>query len=269
MFDRHVIFERHQLFRDARLFGKLDEAFAPLRLLDLRCSRKQLLERAIFADELGAGLDADARHARHIVDRIAGERLDIDDLGRRHAEFLHDFRLAQLLLLHRVIKRDPFAHQLHEVLVGGDDAHRGADLGGLPRIGGDEVIGFEIILLDAGDIEGAGRLADEAELRDEIGWRIGPVRLVIGIDALAEGLLRLVEDDGEMGGLLARLHFLEQLPQHVAEAGDGADREAVTLPRQGRQSVIGAENITGTVDQIDMIAGFEGAMFGHGPYMPP
>src|SRR4029078_8741587 len=97
------------------------------------------------------------------------------------------------------------------------------------------------------------------------GRRIGPLRLVVGIDALPEGLFRLVEDHGEMGRLLARLHVLHSLPQHVAEALDGPDREPVALACQRRQRVIGAENVTGTVDQIDMIAGFEGGMWGQGP----
>ena len=47
----------------------LDQRLAPLGLLDLAGARQQRLEVAVLVDQLGRGLDADARHARHVVDR--------------------------------------------------------------------------------------------------------------------------------------------------------------------------------------------------------
>ena len=79
----------HQLARDARQLGILLQRLAPLGLLDLAGARQQRLEVAVLVDELGRGLDADARHARHVVGRIAGQRLDVDDLVGRDAELLH------------------------------------------------------------------------------------------------------------------------------------------------------------------------------------
>ena len=46
----------------------------------------------IFADQLRRGLDADAGHARHVVGGIAGQRLHVDHLVRRHAELLDHLR---------------------------------------------------------------------------------------------------------------------------------------------------------------------------------
>ena len=45
------------------------------------------------------------------------------------------------------------------------------------------------------------------------------------------------------------LHVAQQLPQHVAEPADRAQRQAVALARQRRQGVIGAEQIPRSVDQ--------------------
>ena len=55
---------------------------------------------------------------------------------------------------------------------------------------------------------------------------VRPVRLVLRIEIGAEGLFRLVEHHREMGRLLLRLHVVEQLPQHVAEAEHGVDLQA-------------------------------------------
>jgi hypothetical protein len=44
-----------------------------------------------------------------------------------------------LIARHRVIHRDPAAHQLHQVLVARDHG----DLGGPAGIGGDQVVGLE------------------------------------------------------------------------------------------------------------------------------
>ena len=81
--------------------------------------------------------------------------------------------------------------------------------------------------------------------------------LVFRIDIIAEGLRRLVEDHRKMRGLLVGAGFLEQLPQHVAEALDGANRQPVALAGQWRQRVIGAENIARTINEIEMVTGLE------------
>ena len=127
-----------------------------------------------------------------------------------------------------------------------------------PRIGRDQIVGLEAALLEAGQVEGAHRLADQRELRDQVVRRRRPVRLVVGIELVAEGDFRLVEDDGQMGRPVVRRHVAQQLPQHVAEAEHGIDLQAVGFAVQRRQRVIGAENIGGTVDQKDVVALGEG-----------
>ena len=85
------------------------------------------------------------------------------------------------------------------------------------------------------------------------------MRLVVRIELVAEGHLGLVEDHGKMGWLHAGGGILQQLPQHVAEAGDGADLKPVGLPRQRRQRMKGAIDIAGAVDQKDMVARLHGS----------
>ena len=126
------------------------------------------------------------------------------------------------------------------------------------RIGRDQIVGLEAALLEAGQVEGAHRLADQRELRDQVVRRRRPVRLVVGIELVAEGDFGLVEHDGEMGRPVVRRHVAQQLPQHVAEAEHGIDLQAVGLAVQRRQRVIGAENVGGAVDQEDMVALAEG-----------
>ena len=264
-----MIVEHHELLRDAGLLGEFDEVLTALLLLDLGRPRQQRFEVAIFGDELGGGLDADAGNARHVVDRVARQRLDIDDLVRRDTEFLQHFRLADLTVLHRVVECDTGADQLHQVLVGGDDAAGGARLHSLAGIGGDQIIRLVIRLLDAGDVEGAGGLADQPELRAEVRRRLRPLRLVLRIDVVAERLGGMIEDHREVGRLLAGLRLLQQLPQHVAEALHGADGQPVGLARQGRERVVGTENIPRTIDEVEMVAGLQGSVAGHGPTMPP
>ena len=119
---RHIVIERHELERDARILGILDQRLAALGLFDLARALQQRFEIAIGVDQFGRRLDADAAHARHIVGGVAGQRLHLDHLGRRHAEFLHHLGRADALVLHRVEQFDlAVDHQLHQVLVGRDD----------------------------------------------------------------------------------------------------------------------------------------------------
>ena len=241
-FERHVEIERDELLRDARLLGEVDQRLAALLLLDLAGARQQRFEIPVFGDQLCGGLDPDAGHARHIVGRIPDQRLHLDHLLGSHP--------------------DAGADQLHQVLVGRHDGGRRSGLAGLARIGGDEVVGLEPGLLEAGNVEGANRLADIFELRHEVVRRVRPVRLVGGVELVAERVLGLVEDDREMRRPLLRLHVAQQLPQHVAETEHRVDLQPVGFAVERRQRVIGAENIGGAVDQKYVVAGLRRTRLG-------
>ena len=259
--DRHVecdaIVEGDELLRHPRRFGVLDQRLPALFLLDLRRAEQQRFQVAVFDDQLRRGLDADAGHTRYVIGRIADQRLHLDDLLGRHAEFLDHLGAADLLVLHGVEHDDVVADELHQVLVRGDDGRGGAGFARLAHISRDQIVSLEAVLLQARQVEGRHRLAHEFELRPQIVGRIRPVRLIVGIHFGAEGLLRLVEHHRKMGRLLVGLHVAQELPQHVAEAEHGVELQPVGFAVDRRQRVIGAENVAGTIDQKDVIAFLE------------
>ena len=176
--ERHVGVERDELLRQPRALGIVDQRLAAFVLLDLAGPRQQRLEIAVFADELRRGLHADARHARHVVGRIPDQGLHLDHLLRGHAELLDHLGDADPAVLHGVVHDDAVGHELHQILVGGDDGRARARLAGLAHIGRDQVVGLEADLLQARQLEGAHRRADERKLRTQVVRRLGPVRLV-------------------------------------------------------------------------------------------
>ena len=231
-----------------------EQHLAPLRLPDLAGAREQRVEVAVFEDEARRRLDADAGGAGHVVDRVAGERLDVDDPFGADAELLGHLVRPDRLVLEGVEHHDAGGDELHQVLVGADDGHPPAGRDGLGRVGRDDVVGLEARLLDAGQVEGARRLADQPELRHEVVGRGRAVLLVVGVELVAEGDLGLVEDDGDVGRRVGPLGLLQHLPDHVGEPGDRADRQAVRLARQGRQRVVGPEDEPRAVDQVQVMA---------------
>ncbi len=263
---RHVVLETHQLARHTRLIGELDQFLAPLRLLDLAGPSQQRIEIAVFLDQLRRRLDADARHPGDVIGRIAGQRLHVDDLFGRHAELLDHLVAADLLALHGVEHDDARPHELHQVLVGGDDGHVAAGIDDLARVAGDEVVRFEALLFDAGDVERLHGVADQRELRNELVRRRRPVGLVLLIDRVAEGLARGVEYHRQVRRRLRGLRLAQELPQHGAEPVHGTHRQAIRRARQRRQGVERAEDVARAIDEIDVAALDDGRRLacGHG-----
>ena len=127
--DRHVVLQGHQLQRDPRHIGELDQVLAPFVLFDLAGPLQQRVEIAVLVDQEGRRFHADPRHPRHVVHRIAGQRLHLDHLLRPDAEALEHLVAADPPVLHLVEHADLVVDQLHQVLVGGDDG----DLRSRPR----------------------------------------------------------------------------------------------------------------------------------------
>ena len=260
LLDRHVFVEFDKAAGKPGLISEFRQPLAAHLLLDERRMSEQRFEISVLADQLGGRLDADARDARHVVDGVARERLHLHHLGGRHAELLQHLRFADHLVLHGVEHGDARLDELHQILVGRDDHNLAAGFHRVARIGRDDVVGLEALLLDASHVEGAHGVADQRELRHKLRRRIGPVRLVFGGNRVAEARLAVVEDDREMAGPLLALRFTQKLPQHVAEAVDRADRQAVGGPCQRRQRVKGAEDIARAVDEIDAASGRDGGL---------
>ncbi len=225
--DGDVVLQRHQDFREAGLVGVLDEAFAALGLLDFAGAGEEGFEVAIFLDQQGGGLDADAGDAGDVVDAVAAQGLHVDDPVGRNAELLEHFGRADLPVFHRVEHADAVVDELHQVLVGRDDRDARASGRGLAGVGGDEVVGLEALELQRRLAEGDGGVAHQGELRDQVFRRLGPMGLVLVIEFIPERDRPGVEDACEVRGLVAGLEVFEDFPQHVAEARDSAQRQAV------------------------------------------
>ena len=223
------------------------QRLAALRLPDLVRPGQQGIEITELLDELRRRLHADARHPRHVVDRVAGQRLDFDHLLRADTELLLHLLRPDRLAVHRIEHLDAGADKLHQILVGGDDRHLRSCLAGQPRVSRDEVVRLPAFQLDAGDVEGAHRLADQRKLRQQFVRRIGPVRLVLGVEIVAKGALGGIEDHRDVVGV----SVVQQLQQHVGEAEDGVDGRAVR-PGERRQLMEGAEDEARAVDQVDV-----------------
>ena len=113
------------------------------------------------------------------------------------------------------------------------------------------------VFLDARQREGAGGIADQWELRDQVFRRLGPIRLVLVVEIVAEAVAALVENHREVRRPVRLVQVFSQLPQHRGVAVDRADRRALRVG-QRRQAVIGAENVGRSVDQVEML------LVGHG-----
>ena len=276
----HVVDEPHEIARDADALDVLGQrqCLAPLRLLDLGGAGQQRVEVTVFPDELRRGLDADAGGARHVVGRVARERLHVDDAVRADAEIGPHFVDADPPLLARargagdarrgVVHGDAVAHELHQVLVGRDDQHVGAGSPRLARIGGDEVVGLVSVLLDRHGAEGTHGLAHQRKLRDQVLGGLVPVRLVGRVELLPERLLALVEDDRDMGrhrphGAVA--HELKHLRREQAHrAGRQFVGAVIVFLVLADRLEIGAKDEVRRVDEEDVVAGGDGAVMGHG-----
>ena len=241
-----VVAERHQRLRQPRLIGEVDQTLPPLRLLDGLGSGQQLVERAVLAQKLGRRLHPDPRHPRHVVRTVAGEgQAVLDQLGP-HPEALLDLGRADHLALHRVPHADPVGHELHQVLVRGDDQHLAAQLPCPVDIGRNQVVRLEARHLHRRQAEGPRRVPDQLELRHQLRRRLVAIRLVLVVDLVPEAHPPGIEDDDHVVVTM----ILHQLEQHRREAEHRIDRGAVA-PGHRRQREKGAENVAGAVDQDD------------------
>ena len=78
--------------------------------------------------------------------------------------------------------------------------HAAPGLARQPRIGGDQIVGLIARHLDAGDAEGAGGIAHQGKLRNQVFRRRRAVGLVFLVEIVAEGFLAGIENHRQMGG---------------------------------------------------------------------
>ena len=122
----------------------------------------------------GGGLRAHARHARDVVDGIAGEREVVGIALGRDAEALLDLVMVVAEVAGVVPVHIAGADELREVLVARDDGDAqpfGAHARGERA---DDVVGLELRAVEPGDAEVRAQLAAALELQQQV--RAAPVR---------------------------------------------------------------------------------------------
>ena len=192
-------------------------------------------------------LDANARHARHIIRGIARQRLHFHYLIRGDAEFFHHFGCTQRLLLHGIEHLHRRADQLHQILIGRHNRHMPAGCFKRLGIGGDQIIRFKTFMFHARNTKSICRITDQAKLRHQFWWWVRAMRLVISVNLIAERIAPGIEHHRDMACGMAQ----QELGQHIREAENRIHRRTI-WPRHGRQRVIGTKNIARAIHQNQM-----------------
>ena len=123
--DRHLGIEPHELARKQCLLAAFEE-FLALCAGHLGGVLEQVVERAVGFEQLLGRLGADAGDAGHVVDLVAHERLEVDDLVGPDAPVVAKRGRVEDLILADVEDGHAIGDELPAVLVARDDEAVGA-----------------------------------------------------------------------------------------------------------------------------------------------
>ena len=188
---RRVADQLDQLARQPRLVGMLDQIVAHLRgFIDPARAASTASTSPYSWISLRGGLGADAGDAGDVVDAVAHQRQHVAELARAARRTSRSPRRGRSAGRSscRACRRPgsiSCIRSLSEETMVTCQPCVERRLG----IAGDDVVGLEPVLLDAGDGEGAGGVADQRELRHQLGRRRRPVRLVLVVHLVAERAL--------------------------------------------------------------------------------
>ena len=190
---------------------------------------------------------ADARHAGNVVDGVAGQCKEIDDLIGPHAEPLFH---AVAIPAHVARKIPLFVvdfDQLTEVLVGGDDDRAKAVLAHADHGAADQIVGFVVLMREHAQAQRRGNFLAVRELPLQFVRRQFAVGLVVGINRVAERTReRFVERDHRM----RRFCLLEKIAEKPSESVHRIDRCAFVIVKLRRNRMPRAEHVQAAVNQI-------------------
>ena len=215
--------------------------------------RDQVVERSVLADQLFRAFLADARHALDVVDGVAHQRHDVDDLVGPDAELFHDAgRVVPRAVVSGIEHADAVAHELEEVLVHRDDGDVEAIGDGRFDQRADHIVGFVAI---GGEDRDAERLAGGVHHRNLPGQLVRhrrAVGLVVGDQVVAEGPARQIERRGDV----LRLVLPQQHPEHRDEDVDRVGGLALRVVQQRavagpNRRVVRAVHLRAAVDEVE------------------
>ena len=211
-FQRYAVVEPHQIAAQQRLLAVRDQVFLEFRALHFRGMGENFIERAELFDKLPGGLGADLRHAGHVIDRIAHQRLKIDHLRGRNPPLFLQFLPIDKLVFADVIHFHALGDELPAVFVGRHQNALAAEFLDDPRQGGHHVVGLERFAIDRGNAQHGKHAADGRDLRHQIGVHFGPLNFVLAVHRMAKSLARQIEGAKQIIGLLV-LEQIEQIPR--------------------------------------------------------
>ena len=195
---------------------------------------ENIVDTAVFLDQIAGSLGADSLHPGDIVRGIPLQGLDVNQLMRGHAVLIQNgglviqryLRLAKFG--HRQAHRHAIPHQLQAVAVpGGDHAFRSLFPAGLGK-GSQNIVGLPSGALDHGVSQISQQLFEHRHLLGQlVGHAVAP-GLVPGIGDMTEGGLFPVERDGHRIGPA----LLPDMLQHGQKAIDRISKLSVFCREQ-------------------------------------
>ena len=142
------------------------------------------------ADQVHRALGADTFYPRNIVRLVPHEGEVVQDLFRGNTEFFGNFLRTDFGIAAAFIRNHgahALSHQLHQILVSGNDDAGPAFRSCPGRIGGDDIIRLHPVLSQLGKFHGPENLLDYGNLGMEILGSLFPGGLVGRIFFMAKG----------------------------------------------------------------------------------
>ena len=254
--DGEIAAEGRQALAHPGLLGVSHQVFAELR----PGSRGGVFEHPFECPPLGQQsrrlLGPHQRDARDVVDAVAHQGLEVDDLFGRDSPIGLQFRGTPPGVLANLVNPHAGAEQLPQIFVVADNDHLDplGDRPGGP--GGDDVVGFPPRAFEIRDSERPDHLANHRELGNQFGGGLRPARLVLGIPGGPFDRSGGIGGTGQVGGLVLGQQ-VEQVPRNAK------NRISRQTPRAGhfRNRVEYLKDQRVEVDQIEGF-GHQGGSWG-------
>ena len=215
--------------------------------------RDQVFERSVFDDQFTRAFLADARHAFDVVDRVAHQREDIDDLLGRDAEFLaHAGRVIPRTFVPRVEDAEAVVHELEEVLVHRHDRDVESGCSSLGRQRSDDIVGFEPLGVENRNAKRFAGGVHDGNLHSELVGHRRAIGFVVLHEIVAERPAGEVEGSGDV----FRFVVGDQLPEHRDEDVDGVGRHSRGVAqhaavRRSNRRMKGPIHLRTAVDEVE------------------
>ncbi len=144
--------------------------FAPETLATLASKPSSVLE---FLHQLRGGFQTNSRHAGNVVDGVARQRQQVDDLIGANPPIRFEGGRIEHFLFAKVENADMIIQKLAGVFVGGANINVEVAFLGAAGERGDDVVGFKALKHQHRDVERLERAADDVDLRrrDPPAWR--------------------------------------------------------------------------------------------------